>query len=140
MVVILCFKVLIDKDLSANNRNPNFTPKNSTVTRKTTNIKRKCRHFANIFITGCTRSWCFENIHCRQWGTVRQNDVISVLVIRVEIMHDLTSHRTERITNTPFQVVLHSTKAFDKVDFMEHSRPNNSARHDTVAENNTGPS
>ena len=42
--------------------------------------KRKCHHFDEIFITGCTESCQNDNFQCRQWRKFRQNDDISVSV------------------------------------------------------------
>ena len=44
-------------------------------------LKRKCRHFDEIFITGCTGSCHFDNFQCSQWWKFHQNEDISVSVI-----------------------------------------------------------
>ena len=44
-------------------------------------LKRKCRHFDEIFITGCTGSCQNDNFQCSQWWKFRQNEDISVSVI-----------------------------------------------------------
>ena len=49
-----------------------------TVTSGT--LKRKCHHFDEIFITGCTESCQNDNFQCSQWRKFRQNDDISVSV------------------------------------------------------------
>ena len=49
------------------------------VTEPTT-LKRKCRHFDEIFITGCTGSCHFDNFQCSQWWKFHQNEDISVSV------------------------------------------------------------
>ena len=43
-------------------------------------LKRKCRHFDEIFITGCTGSCHFDNFQCGQWWKFRQNYTIFVSV------------------------------------------------------------
>ena len=45
-----------------------------------TTLKRKCRHFDEIFITGCTGSCHFDNFQCSQWWKFHQNEDISVSV------------------------------------------------------------
>ena len=44
-------------------------------------LKRKCRHFDEIFITGCTGSCHFDNFQCSQWWKFHQNEDISVSVV-----------------------------------------------------------
>ena len=44
-------------------------------------LKRKCLHFDEIFITGCTESCQNDNFQCSQWWKFRQNDDIFVSVI-----------------------------------------------------------
>ena len=46
----------------------------------TSTLKRKCRHFDEIFITGCTGSCHFDNFQCSQWWKFHQNEDISVSV------------------------------------------------------------
>ena len=43
-------------------------------------LKRKCLHFDEIFITGCTGSCQNDNFQCSQWLKFRQNDNIFVSV------------------------------------------------------------
>ena len=43
-------------------------------------LKRKCHHFDEIFITGCTESCHFDNSQCSQWWKFHQNEDISVTV------------------------------------------------------------
>ena len=43
-------------------------------------LKRKCPHFDEIFITGCTESCQNDNLQCSQWWKFRQNDDIFVSV------------------------------------------------------------
>ena len=43
-------------------------------------LKQKCRHFDEIFITGCTESCQNDNFRCSQWLKFHQNDNISVSV------------------------------------------------------------
>ena len=50
----------------------------STLSRTT--LKRKCRHFDEILITGCTGSCHFDNFQCSQWWKFHQNEDISVSV------------------------------------------------------------
>ena len=45
-------------------------------------LKQKCRHFDEIFITGCTGSCHFDNFQCSQWWWFHQNEDISVSVLR----------------------------------------------------------
>ena len=45
-------------------------------------LKRKCRHFDEIFITGCTGSCHFDNFQCSQWWKFHQNEDISVSVLK----------------------------------------------------------
>ena len=44
-------------------------------------LKQKCRHFDEIFITGCTESCQNDNFRCSQWLKFHQNDNISVSVL-----------------------------------------------------------
>ena len=46
-----------------------------------TSLKRKCRHFDEILITGCTGSCHFDNFQCSQWWKFHQNEDISVSVL-----------------------------------------------------------
>ena len=39
-------------------------------------LKRKCRHFDKILITGCTGSCHFDNFQCSQWWKFHQNEDI----------------------------------------------------------------
>ena len=43
-------------------------------------LKRKCRHFDENFITGCTGSCHFDNFQCSQWWKFHQNDDMCVSV------------------------------------------------------------
>ena len=43
-------------------------------------LKRKCRHFDEILITGCTGSCHLDNFQCSQWWKFHQNEDISVSV------------------------------------------------------------
>ena len=43
-------------------------------------LKRKCRQFDEILITGCTGSCHFDNFQCSQWWKFHQNEDISVSV------------------------------------------------------------
>ena len=47
-------------------------------------LKRKCLHFDEIFIIGCTESCQNDNFQCSQWWKFRQNDDIFVSV-RTEV-------------------------------------------------------
>ena len=51
------------------------SPHEGTIT-----LKRKCRHFDEIFITGCTESCQNDNFQCSQWWKFHQNDDIFVSV------------------------------------------------------------
>ena len=44
-------------------------------------LKRKCLHFDEIFITGCTESCQNDNFRCSQWWNFHQNDDIFVSVL-----------------------------------------------------------
>ena len=55
-------------------------------------LKRKCRHFDEIFITGCTGSCHFDNSQCSQWWKFHQNDNISVSVLSLS---DVSVHFLE---------------------------------------------
>ena len=44
-------------------------------------LKRNCRHYDEIFITGCTGSCQNDNYRCSQWWKFSQNDDISVSVL-----------------------------------------------------------
>ena len=46
-------------------------------------LKRKCLHFDEIFITGCTESCQNDNFQCSQWWKFHQNDDIFVSVYTV---------------------------------------------------------
>ena len=46
-----------------------------------TSLKRKCHHFDEIFVTGCTESCHFDNFRCSQWWKFHQNDDIFVSVV-----------------------------------------------------------
>ena len=55
-------------------------------------LKRKCHHFDEIFITGCTESCQNDNFRCSQWWRFHQNDDIFVSLwytnfIRVPVSH-----------------------------------------------------
>ena len=50
----------------------------------THSLKRKCRHFDEILITGCTGSCHFDNFQCSQWWKFHQNEDISVSVLMPE--------------------------------------------------------
>ena len=43
-------------------------------------LKRKCRHFDEMFITGRTEIYQNDNLQCSQWWKFRQNDDFSVSV------------------------------------------------------------
>ena len=43
-------------------------------------LERKCHHFDEIFVTGCTESCHFDNFRCSQWWKFHQNDDIFVSV------------------------------------------------------------
>ena len=53
----------------------------SSVHSRLSSLKRKCRHFGEIFITDCTGSCHFYNFQCSQWWNFRQRDDISVSVV-----------------------------------------------------------
>ena len=48
---------------------------------KRSSLKRKCLHFDEIFITGCTESCQNDNFQCSQWWKFHQNDDIFVSVM-----------------------------------------------------------
>ena len=49
-------------------------------------IKQKCRHFDEIFITGCTESCQNDNFRCSQWFKFHQNDISVPVYITNGIM------------------------------------------------------
>ena len=57
-------------------------------------LKQKCRHFDEIFITGCTGSCHFDNFQCSQWWTFHQNEDFSVSVTLVFVGCMIAWHRT----------------------------------------------
>ena len=57
-------------------------------------LKRKCLHFDEIFVTGCTGSCQNDNFQCSQWLKFRQNDDIFVSVIADHQWHDLHRRST----------------------------------------------
>ena len=66
---------------------------------KGVSLKRKCHHFDEIFITGCTESCQNDNFQCSQWRKFHQNDDISVSVIA------LISRRRAWIWNSVVQAL-----------------------------------
>ena len=52
-------------------------------------LKRKCRHFDEILITGCTGSCHFDNFQCSQWWKFHQNEDISVSVYGIYYHKDV---------------------------------------------------
>ena len=56
-------------------------------------LKRKCRHFDEILITGCTGSCHFDNFQCSQWWKFHQNEDISVSV-NIKVLSILIFHAT----------------------------------------------
>ena len=68
--------------------------------------KRKCHHFDEIFITGCTESCQNDNFQCRQWRKFRQNDDISVSVY-IMIMAAIAVNETMLYWSTFFTVPSH---------------------------------
>ena len=55
-------------------------------------LKQKCRHFDEIFITGCTGSCHFDNFQYSQWWTFHQNEDSSVSVKLLPHTHTHTHH------------------------------------------------
>ena len=53
-------------------------------------LKRKCHHFDESFITGCTESCHFDNFRCSQWWRFHQNEDIFVSVF----MHIFSAQAT----------------------------------------------
>ena len=53
-------------------------------------LKHKCRHFDEIFITGCTESCQNDNFRCSQWLKFHQNDNIS---FSVNLCGEFTGYR-----------------------------------------------
>ena len=56
-------------------------------------LKRKCLHFDEIFITGCTESCQNDNFQCSQWWKFHQNDDIFVSVYMVAT-HKITARNS----------------------------------------------
>ena len=52
----------------------------------TSALKRKCRHFDKIFVTGCTERCQNDNVQCSQWRKCHQNDNIFVSVWWLRLM------------------------------------------------------
>ena len=75
-----------------------------------TTLKRKCRHFDEILITGCTGSCHFDNFQCSQWWKFHQNEDISVSVnfrVTGPLCEEFTSHRwipSQRPVNGSFDI------------------------------------
>ena len=55
-------------------------------------LKRKCLHFDEIFITGCTGSCQNDNFQCSQWLKFRQNDDIFVSVYDTVDFSETVTH------------------------------------------------
>ena len=62
------------------------------MSRATPTLKRKCLHFDEIFITGCTMSCQNDNFRCSQWLKFRQNDDIFVSVALAAVNHAISTH------------------------------------------------
>ena len=60
-----------------------------------TSLKQKCRHFDEIFITGCTGSCHFDNFQCSQWWTFHQNEDFSVSMLEANYMVPYFTSRDE---------------------------------------------
>ena len=58
----------------------NYSPVKNSTRRHSPTLKRKCLHFDEIFITGCTESCQNDNFQCSQWWKFHQNDDIFVSV------------------------------------------------------------
>ena len=58
----------------------------------TSSLKRKCLHFDEIFITGCTGSCQNDNFQCSQWLKFRQNDNIFVSVMACRLFGAASNH------------------------------------------------
>ena len=58
----------------------------------THSLKRKCLHFDEIFVTGCTGSCQNDNFQCSQWLKFRQNDdiFVSVLAWYMRLVQDIS--------------------------------------------------
>ena len=56
-------------------------------------LKRKCHHFDEIFVTGCTESCHFDNFRCSQWWKFHQNDDIFVSVNWMNTARGYSSQR-----------------------------------------------
>ena len=69
------------------------------VVQSTTTLKQKCRHFDEIFITGCTGSCHFDNFQCSQWWTFHQNEDFSVSV-KIAVLEVIVLNRQQIITCT----------------------------------------
>ena len=62
-------------------RNPYHIPnKEDAIQNCVHTLKRKCIHFDEILITGCTGSCPSDNFQCSQWWKFRQNNDIFVSV------------------------------------------------------------
>ena len=80
-------------------------------------LKRKCYNFEEIFATGRTGSFHFDNFRCSQWRKFLQNDDISVSEIHWDDCHDSISadddSGPENLSKSHFtRLVTHSPRVF----------------------------
>ena len=81
-------------------------------------MKRKCRHFDEIFITGCTKSCQNDNFRCSQWWKFHQNDNISVSVTQTLIIRQAQYRQTFILVTYTLIAVLSATNL---IRFFRHS-------------------
>ena len=70
-------------------------------------LKRKCRRFDEIFITGCTESCQNDNFQCSQWWKFHQNDNISVSVYicnMYTMYHAATQHYEPLLVDKKYHI------------------------------------
>ena len=72
-------------------------------------LKRKCRHFDEIFITGCSESCHFDNFQYSQWWKFHQNEDISVSVQDHLMTRGLTAYTASLL----IQIVTNNLKYWE---------------------------
>ena len=74
----------------------------STSTSTAVSLKQKCRHFDEIFITGCIGSFHFDNFQCSQWWIFHQNEDFSVSVLVAWSCYQLMAKPGSRTAAVPW--------------------------------------
>ena len=95
---------------------------NSFMLNRPSTLKRKCRHFDEIFVTGGTESCHFDNFRCSQWWKFHQNDDISVSVnitLRLDVAKTLMWCRADcHIANRLKMFSLNSAASKHKISWL----------------------